>query len=465
MNQTELQKFIPIFEDKIADNMATSRIPGTVVALIEKGEIKYEACFGTKDRSTNEPITINSVFGIGSCTKAFTAIAILQLSEKGLLDINDPVSRHLDFTLGDKDKPITIKHLLSHSSGIPALDTAVKINYFTDDEKDIPIIPMSSRDDIMRFINNAQDEVQFAPGEQFFYFNGGYDLLGFIIEDLSGMKYKDYITQNIFTPLEMKNSSFIDEKDFLENPELAKGYVNKAKAILAIQRTIDNNLYAAGGITSNIPDLAKYVQAVMTQDKSLLQNKKSWDDLTAKHSYSDDFALSMPEAKSEGYGLGWVLLSDFHGKKVVRHGGATANYTTQIILLPELEAGVILLSNASSSPYFRHTTALLQAYLGVDPMKNNYAYKKEKHWKKLTGKYSTYKDIYQFEVSDKSGYLSVKILREENPFDFPIFPENNDSECMNFYTYNFSDKETILFFENEENVFLKVDRCLFSKKK
>ncbi len=465
MAQTRFEKFKDIFEDKIAEDMSKRRIPGTVMALVEKGKVIYEASFGARDRATNTSVDRNSLFGIGSCTKSFTSLAILQLVEKQLLSIDDPVAKYLPLRLGHKEKPITLRHLMSHSSGIPALDTSLKIHYFLDEEKDVPIIPMSSREDIMRFINNAQDEVIFEPGEQFFYFNGGYDLLGFIIEDVSGLKYKDYIQQNIFQPLGMSASCFIDEKEFLESPDIARGYVNKKDAIVGIQRTIDFNLYAAGGIVSNIPDLALYIQAVMSGDKRLLQEEGSWAALTSRQSASDMMPGLIPEARYEGYGLGWVLLSDFHGKKVLRHGGNTGNYSTQIVLLPELEVGVILLSNASASPSTCHVTALLQAYLGLDPLEHNFVYKKQKHWKKLTGKYSTYKDIYNIEVVNKGGTLFVNFISTDDPFDFPIFPANDDLECMHYYSYNdFAQKDPLFFFEKNDKIYLKVERSLYTKK-
>ena len=198
----------------------------------------------------------------------------MQLAEKNSLNLDDPVAKYLPLKLGSKDNPITIRHLLSHASGIPALDTSLTIYYVLEKDKNIPIIPLSTKEDVFRFINNAKSEVLFKPTERFFYFNGGFTILGYLIESVSGLSYEEYVHKNIFEPIGMVNSTFLNDKELLSNPNLAKGYVNQKLDILQIQTTVDHVNNPAGGIASNIPDLQKYLTAMITKDSNLLTKKR-----------------------------------------------------------------------------------------------------------------------------------------------------------------------------------------------
>jgi len=133
-------------EQKIANLMQKSKVPGLSLAIIKDQEVIYSKGFGSREINKNLPVTPDTLFGVGSCTKVFTCLAIMQLAEKGKLSINDPVKNHIPFKLGLDDKPILIRHLMSHTSGIPNLGSATVLIL-----RHAPItetwIPFASKDD------------------------------------------------------------------------------------------------------------------------------------------------------------------------------------------------------------------------------------------------------------------------------------------------------------------------------
>jgi len=166
-------------EKLIVQQMVAVKSPGLVLTYVKDGKIIYQRCFGTKNREKDsqhmDPVTGETCFEIGSCTKSFTAAAILQLQEQGKLNVNDPVKKYLEwFELGSDDDPITLHHLMSHSSGIPSLDSAVvSIMRALGLDNETPLVPISTEEDYHFWINNAASEIKYKPGTKYYYFMMG----------------------------------------------------------------------------------------------------------------------------------------------------------------------------------------------------------------------------------------------------------------------------------------------------
>ncbi|MHA2309150.1 MAG: serine hydrolase domain-containing protein, partial [Candidatus Heimdallarchaeaceae archaeon] len=123
-NKTDIKDKWENIEQLIAELMQKNKIPGLSVAVVKAQEVIYSKNFGVRNLKKNLPATSDTLFGVGSCTKVFTCIAIMQLAEKGLLSIDDPVKKYVPFKIGIDEKPVLIRHLMSHSSGIPNLGSA-----------------------------------------------------------------------------------------------------------------------------------------------------------------------------------------------------------------------------------------------------------------------------------------------------------------------------------------------------
>ena len=157
-----LEKKVPVY-------MSESRMPGFSIAVVKDGKTIYSEGFGSRDPGRNLPATANTLYGIGSITKSFVAIGIMQLVEEGKISLNDPVSKHIPFELGIVGKPITVHHLLTHSLGLPSLASSSVALY-----RGLGLdtgIPLGSAKDFYRFVNGAQHEIVAEPGQRFFYHN------------------------------------------------------------------------------------------------------------------------------------------------------------------------------------------------------------------------------------------------------------------------------------------------------
>ena len=159
-------KNIRKLENLIIDLMQESKTPGLAIGIFQDGEEIYSEGFGARNLEENLPMTTDTLFGIGSISKSFTALAIMQLVEQGKIDLNAPVSNYVHFDLGFEDSPITIHNIISHSSGIPELDGSIHpIIIKMGDFKNV--YPLSSENDFLRHVNDAKDEILYKPGEKF----------------------------------------------------------------------------------------------------------------------------------------------------------------------------------------------------------------------------------------------------------------------------------------------------------
>lgn len=171
-------------EEFILEKMAETKLPGVSIALIDRGEVVYSRGFGFRDIERGLPATPRTLYGIGSVTKSFTCIALLQLQEQGRLRVDDPVDRYLPLSVRPMGEAVRIHHFMTHSSGIPALAYAEAVIRHSVGATDT-FVPIGSYDDMLNFVNGAQAWTYTRPGERWFYLNEGYVLLGAIIEKVS----------------------------------------------------------------------------------------------------------------------------------------------------------------------------------------------------------------------------------------------------------------------------------------
>ena len=289
------------------------------IIVARNGKVLFEKGYGMANLEWDAPNTPRTKFNLASVTKQFTGLAVLQLAEKGKLKLDDPVSKFYRDAPPAWDR-ITIYHLLTHTSGIPnprSLD---------DFPKGIarPYTPLEL---ITIFKDRPLD---FLPGKERKYSNPGYYLLGYIIEQASGQKYADYVTQNIFEPLEMKESGYESGTAVLKHR--AEGYAVD-KIGLSHADYLDWSIpYAAGALYSTVEDMLRWDQALYTEK---LLSRKSLDRLFTRD--------------ASGYNYGWFI--DTKGKRVkIYHEGSNPGFAAYIARYPEDRTFVMVLSNLETSP-------------------------------------------------------------------------------------------------------------------
>lgn len=301
--------------DSILQRFSDANMFQGVVLVATDGKVLLNKGYGLADAATQKPNDPSLVYQIGSVTKQFTAVAILKLQEEGKLSVNDTISKYFP-RLKDGGR-ITIRHMLTHTSGL--------FNYTNDTTfwMHEAVRPSSHEKMMGRFADMPLD---FEPGTKFSYSNSGYVLLGYIIEQVSGKPYEQYIRENIFRPLGMNRSGF----DFVKASNRATGYYaggNTEQAMI-----VDSTgSYAAGSIYTTTTDLLKWVQAM--HSKKIIK-PESWEQAFT------------PFKGQYGYGL---IMDKMYGQKRIWHNGGIHGFVSNLEYFPESNTTVILISNNMSS--------------------------------------------------------------------------------------------------------------------
>jgi len=309
----------------INEETATRHFRGTVLVGID-GKIVFEKAYGPADEEWDVPNTPKTKFRIASLTKQFTATCILLLQERGLLHVQDRVSKYLT-DVPAAWKEITVQQLLTHTSGVPNPDYASK------QSANIQRMGATPREAIAQVANQPLD---FSPGTNWGYSNTGYILLGILIEKLSGQTYADFLENNIFHPLGMADSGYDRAAEILKarasGYDINNGHVTNADFIDM------SGPFSAGGLYSTVEDMFRWNEALSHSGKLL-----SADSL--KQMFTE-----YPEATHEGqhYGYGVVISRQKFGRMLYYHGGGVDGFSSVIQRYPEERLCIVVLSNLAS---------------------------------------------------------------------------------------------------------------------
>lgn len=328
-------------------------------AVISKsGKTIFSDVYGFSNIEKKEKLNNNSQFPIASITKTFTATAILQLKQKGKLNIDDPVQKYLsDFPYPN----ISIKQLLNNTSGL-----AQYYNLFDTVIQEQPEKVISNQDIIPTFIR-FKTPLSFVPGSKWEYNNVNFCLAAMIIEKVSGMSYSAYLDKNIFSPAKMKDSFVpLNRKIKKENQVELYTYPNYYSAQLVNTNTIKDpftiseksNFYGNGGIVSTALDLQKYQRALFANQ--ILGKQELEEALTATILNDGKKVSYQIDGKEVSYGLGWEMYSDESNGKIVFHDGSITGLTSILLYNITKNETVILLSSIGNSPVFPISNAVLQ---------------------------------------------------------------------------------------------------------
>jgi D-alanyl-D-alanine carboxypeptidase len=304
-------------DDYLAAEMQGRNIPGLAMAVIRNGKTIKTKGYGLANVELSVRATPETVFEIGSLTKQFTAVCVMMLVDERKLGLDDPISKHLE--VPPSWKPITVRHLLTHTSGIknytglPGFESSrhLKAKEFTDKLSEYPLAS--------------------PPGSTFAYCNSGYNLLGFIIEKVTGESYWLFLSHRILNPLGMASTRSRDQKSIILNR--AAGY-EKEKDQLINRDSELTDVFSAGALVSTVLDLAKW-NAALDTDK--LINRSTRERLWTP------FRLTNGQLSS--YGFGWRV-DDYKGKHNIGHSGSTSGFSASLQRFPDDKLAIIVLCNS-----------------------------------------------------------------------------------------------------------------------
>ena len=321
-------------DDALKAEMKRRHVPGLNVLVLKDGKVIKEQGYGLANVEHGVPVTPQTVFQSGSVGKTFTAALILLLERDGKLGLDDPISRHLPKTPASWEK-ITIRHLLSHTSG---LGDPYQIIDFRKDYSDEELIALE-----------ASVPLRFAPGEKWAYSNMGYHLLGFIANRAGGKFYGEQLRERIFAPLGM-GTRVISEADIIAHR--AAGYEWKAGALKnqswvapRLNTTADGSLY----LTAR--DLVRWDQALYGDGI-----------LDARQRQASFTPAKLNDGSDAPYGLGWFAGS-VKGRRHIYHGGAWQGFRAQLCRYVDDKLTVVILANSDSARPARFADMVAAHYL------------------------------------------------------------------------------------------------------
>jgi len=303
-----------------------STTPGGVVAVTRAGETVFEHAFGMANLTHAIPFTLETRTNIGSVTKQFTAFAILLLASQGRLSLDDDIRTHIP-ELPDLGQTVTIRHLLSHTSGYREVLNVIALGGRRIDEGDY-VDPSESIEVVRR-----QEELQNAPGTEHNYNNTGYELLGTVITRVSGLPTGEWMDANVFAPLRMDDTVIRETIGEIVRGS-AQGYAAAPGGFAEVGDL--GATRGAGGIYTTPRDLARWVANLRS---GAVGGPGLFERMTERY--------VLTNGDTTDYAMGLVV-RDWRGQPIVEHGGADAAHRAMLVYFPALDASVVALSNHAS---------------------------------------------------------------------------------------------------------------------
>lgn len=294
------------------------------------GQVLISKGYGLANVELEVPNTPGTKFRLGSMTKQFTALAILQLQQQGKLNVQDPICQYIQ-GCPQAWQLTTLHHLLTHTSGVP------NFTFFSNyaEFKKLPATPL-------KLIEQFRDvRLEFEPGERWRYSNSGYIVLGYIIEEVSGQSYASFLHDNIFKPLQMSDTGYADSRMIIT--QRAAGYSAPGVNADYIDMSVP---YAAGGLYSTVEDLFVWDQALYTS--KLIPFTLQKEMFTPFEPIPVDAREKLSSQAEVSYGYGWRIGKQFD-RQWVAHGGSIDGFAATFDRYPDDKVAIIVLSNLESA--------------------------------------------------------------------------------------------------------------------
>lgn len=410
--------------------------PGVSIGIVYDQDLIWAKGYGHADLEKKIPATSSTAYRIASITKLFTATAILQLRDARKLQLDDPVVKHLDwFHLDDTfdDSPvITIRHLLTHTSGLPR-----ELNALYWDDMDFP--------EHGEFVEMFQEASTILPREtELKYSNVGFNVLGEVVASVSGKPYPDYVKEYILEPLGMTGTEVMPEEDM---PTLARGYgFRRPGEPRRIESFFDKKAMApSGNMASTVEDLAKFISLQFREGSAGGAQILKGSTLREMHRVH----WLRPSWKS-GWGLGWSVVN-VEGQERITHGGSVPGYKTYVSAVAADKFGVIVLTNAEDGDpysYAKNAWAIIAPAVKKATAVTEKIPTAESSWTSYVGDYQ-WSDGSPVKVMVLNGELTLVDPTEDNPWEGRIRLEPV-SEGV-FKMKNQAQKGELIRFEMDEH--------------
>lgn len=375
-------------------------VPGAAVALVTPDGTAHTGAVGARHLSTNAPATPDTLYAVGSVTKSFTAVTVMQQAAEGRLDIDESPAAYTDAAF-DGVESITLHDLLCHGSGLPSLAVSEGLIAQQTEANDPPV-PIGDRDDFYRYLNGAGEEL--VDGDRFLYSNSGYMLLADAVSAVDGRAFHEIVREDILEPLGMDRST-MREAEFEADEDTITPYrrdeeTDRWQATPVPVRELSRG---PGGLFTSVRELGAYLRMYlnggMADDGTQVLDPAAIEQMTGSHT----------ETSAGPYGYGWRTV-DVGGHELVGHGGSVGVSTAYAGWSTELDLGVAVACNASPGHGLRVLgEGVMLAALGDDPFESQPALRQHRRQERLVGAYETYRGARTARVERAGGLLQLTL--------------------------------------------------------
>jgi len=342
-NDQELETYIQSLQDRDGSS-------GMILGRYDRG-MTNDWQYGTTRRQGPDPVDDHTLFAVGSLSKSFTCLSLMLLQEAGKLSIDDPIATYLPLQLDGKEEKITIRHLMSHSSGLPDLYICTILERqlgLRADYNQLEIeTTIESWQDVFDHVMTNKEYPTSPPGTRFHYSDLGFSLLQYIIEQVSQQNYSLFLQEHIFEPLEMSDST---TRSTYTDQKAAAGHLTEKQSHTGIIEVAPNYpghmlVDGGGGVMSSSHDLLNYLSMYLQQgrfgNRQLVSEEAIAEMITPQ--------VSINHTAQIAYGLGWIIFTTAEGL-LVFHTGNTGAVTTAFGFFPQDQQGYFLCNNITIPP-------------------------------------------------------------------------------------------------------------------
>jgi CubicO group peptidase (beta-lactamase class C family) len=413
---------------------------GIAVAIVKDALIIYNKGFGYANLATHDTVTTKTMFHLGSIPKSFVAIALLQLVEQKKVNLDSLVTKYIP-ELKFKDeryKQITVRHLVTHSSGI--------FTYHPHDYDN----PKHEDDALDKFVRSLDyDELRFNPGEKFSYSDTNYDIVGDIIYRVTGIPFEEYMKKYILNPCEMNQSTF-----FLpDTNNVARPYIQDYKNCnisRGLLYPVNREHAPDGSLFSNTTEMCNWM--TMNMHKGKFGNNTIINASTHDSLWTPKYAVGWDTIFYKSMGIGWFI-GMFNNKTTYLHSGYDHGYQSVYCIIPEDKYGIVILSNYRGAPVHFLLNQVLSNLYGIIATEREKVFIPEKEYKEIVGTYV-----------DKSN-KEAQITQKGNLLYFTLDNETcclSDAREDNSFAGQYMENQGWKFYYDQANVFLskEIDKNL-----
>jgi CubicO group peptidase (beta-lactamase class C family) len=388
----------------VRERMSAGKLPGLSLVVVKDGGVRISKGYGFANLEQQTAMTDRTRVAIGSTTKSMTALAVMQLVEQGKLKLDAPVVTYLPwFKVDDSSsKTITLRHLLTHTSGLPT-----RTNF--DGDRDPNALEQHVR-------SLASIKLHRTPGSGFEYANDGYAVAGLVVQVVSGLPYAEYMTKFVFAPLGMTDATFDLSK--AEREGMAQGYIKERSRFVPRPMMVSQGDAPAGTLLTSARDVGRYLNALLNGGQSVI----------GARSLAEQWRPQVKMDHGGHYGLGWMNLN-FDGLEVITHDGSVIVSGSTFVMVPSQRLGVAVLTNFATDHSNEIAKGIVTLLLGGEPEASRVplergpsAFKPDPTtWQEYVGEYQTQLGLVRIYVEGN------KLLGKANdlPFELEAYGEND----------------------------------------